>query len=137
RRRRRAAGSSRVRRDVLVGGRRMPIVSFAKMSVALRSRARGGKVTPSGDHGSKYRVEVIGPGRQDWFSEPQILFQERPPHLWHRSFSCFSVRPASVLHLFPPATDDDDHRLLHRNSRAPPLLKRPANSRPTPPHQPT
>jgi len=45
-------------------------------------------------------VEVIGPGRQDWFSEPQILFQERPPHLWHRSFSCFSVKPASVLHLF-------------------------------------
>jgi hypothetical protein len=34
----------------------------------------------SGDHESKYRVEVIGPGRQDWFSEPQILFQERPPH---------------------------------------------------------
>jgi hypothetical protein len=40
-------------------------------------------------------VEVIGPGRQDWFLEPQILFQERPPHLWHRSFS-ICIQPTAV-----------------------------------------
>ena len=34
---------------------------------------------PSGDHGSKYRAEVIGLGRQDWFSEPQSCF--RSAHL--------------------------------------------------------
>jgi hypothetical protein len=33
------------------------------------------KLLPSGDHGSKYRVEVIGPGRRDWFSEPQSCFR--------------------------------------------------------------
>jgi hypothetical protein len=33
------------------------------------------RLAPSGDHGSKYRVEVIGLGRQDWFSEPQSCFR--------------------------------------------------------------
>ena len=32
-------------------------------------------------------MEVIGPGRQDWFFGTTILFQERVPHLWHRSLS--------------------------------------------------
>jgi hypothetical protein len=50
-------------------------------------RTRSDRVSLSGDHGSKYLVEVIGLGRQDWFSEPQSCFQERIPHLWHRSFS--------------------------------------------------
>jgi hypothetical protein len=38
-------------------------------------------------HGSKCRVEVIGPGRQDRFFRTTILFQERLPRLWHRSSS--------------------------------------------------
>jgi hypothetical protein len=33
----------------------------------------------SGDHESKYRAEVIGLGRQDWFLEPQSCF--RSAHL--------------------------------------------------------
>ena len=38
-------------------------------------RARNDRLSPSGDHGSKYRVEVIGLGRQDRFSEPQSCFR--------------------------------------------------------------
>jgi hypothetical protein len=53
-------------------------------------------VSASGDHGSKYRVEVIGPGRLDWFSEPQSCFQERLPHLWRRS--TFRLRQVPVVH---------------------------------------
>ena len=53
----------------------------------------------SGDHVSKYRVEVLGPGRQDRFFRTTILFQERLPHLWHRSSSpCLSVNPYSIEH---------------------------------------
>ena len=41
--------------------------------------ARSDRVSLSGDHGSKYRVEVIGLGRRDRFKEPQSWFQERLP----------------------------------------------------------
>ena len=43
-------------------------------------------------------MEVIVPGRQDRFSEPQSCLQERPPHLWHRSFLSLSINliPAQV-----------------------------------------
>jgi hypothetical protein len=48
-------------------------------ATGFSSRGRNDTVTSSGDHGSKYRVEVIGPGRQDWFLEPQSCF--RSAHL--------------------------------------------------------
>jgi uncharacterized protein DUF4160 len=46
------------------------------------------------DHGSKYRVEVIGLGRQDWFSEPQSCF--RSAYLICGA-ARFSVSPSSPL----------------------------------------
>src|SRR6266571_2486556 len=85
--------------------------------MALRSRARGDRVTPSGDHGSEYRVEVIGLGRQDWFSEPQSCFQERLPHLWHRSFSLSLRQGRSVLflsHQEPTTTINERPRSTQR-----------------------
>ena len=39
-------------------------------TTVCHSEPRGDKVHVSGDHESKYQVEVIGLGRQDWFSEP-------------------------------------------------------------------
>jgi hypothetical protein len=64
----------------------------------------------SGDHGSKYRVEVIGPGRQDWFSEPRsILFSGAP--------SSFVAPLISLLSIpFMPTTTS------HARQRSAPML---------------
>ena len=50
---------------------------------------------------SKFREQVIGPGRQDWFYEPQIPFRERLPTLWRRSFFWRSLHQARASPLAP------------------------------------
>jgi len=64
-------------------------------SACCHFQANGDRVSPSGDHESKYREEVIGPGRQDWFFEPLILFQERHLICGTAHFP-FSFRPEEI-----------------------------------------
>src|SRR5206468_6441777 len=83
-------------------------------------RGRSDRVCVSGDHGSKYRVEVIGPGRQDWFLERNPV-SGAPPHLWHRSFPCLRQSnppprgsPLGLrLHLFSREERRARSRVLH------------------------